>query len=59
MKRGSVSQLNQREHEAQSIPLRAFGNWRAKAEPEPPQGKLLYRRGGLSHPLSHTLSHVT
>jgi hypothetical protein len=64
------SDLNQREYcEAQGIPLKAFGNWRAKfkAEPQPPQRKLLYRRRGLSHtlshslshPLSHTLSHVT
>src|SRR5689334_18271734 len=54
------SDLNQREYcEAQGIPLKAFGNWRAKfkAEPRPPTRKLLYRRGGLSHRLSHTLSH--
>ena len=56
------SDLNQREYcEAQGIPLKAFGNWRAKfkAEPEPPLRKLLYRRGSISHTLSHTLSHVT
>jgi len=64
------SDLNQRAYcEAQGIPLKAFGNWRAKfkAEPQPPVRKLLYRRRGLSHslshslshPLSHTLSHVT
>ena len=54
------SELNQREYcEAQGIPLKAFGNWRAKfkAEPRPLERKLLYRRGGLSHRLSHTLSH--
>jgi hypothetical protein len=54
------SELNQREYcEAQRIPLKAFGNWRAKfkAEPLPPSPKLLYRRGGLSHTLSHSLSH--
>jgi hypothetical protein len=54
------SELNQREYcAAQGIPLKAFGNWRAKfvAEPQPLARKLLYRRGGLSHPLSHTLSH--
>jgi hypothetical protein len=48
------SPLNQREYcEAQGIPLKAFGNWRAKfkAEPRPPVPMLLYRRGGLSHPL--------
>src|SRR5262250_2016265 len=55
------SDLNQREYcEAQGIPLKAFGNWRAKfkAEPQPPTRKLLYRRGGLSHTLSHSLSHT-
>jgi hypothetical protein len=54
------SELNQRQYcEAHGIPLKAFGNWRAKfkAEPRPPSRKLLYRRGGLSHSLSHTLSH--
>lgn len=54
------SDLNQREYcEAQGIPLKAFGNWRAqfKAEPQPTTPKLLYRRGALSHRLSHTLSH--
>jgi hypothetical protein len=52
--------LNQREYcEAHGIPLKAFGNWRAKfkSEPQPPQRKLLYRRRGLSHTLSHSLSH--
>ena len=64
------SDLNQREYcEAQGIPLKAFGNWRARfmAEPQAPVRKLLYRRGSLSHthshslshPLSHTLSHGT
>jgi hypothetical protein len=54
------SELNQREYcEAQGIPLRAFGNRRArfKAEPEPPSPKLLYRRRSLSHALSHSVSH--
>ena len=54
------SELNQREYcEAQGISLKAFGNWRAnfQAEPRPAARKLLYRRGGLSHPLSHSLSH--
>jgi hypothetical protein len=34
---------------------KAFGNWRAKfkAEPQPLARKVLYRRGGLSHALSH------
>jgi hypothetical protein len=52
--------LNQREYcTAQGISLKAFGNWRAKfkAEPQPPERKLLYRRGGVNHSLSHTLSH--
>jgi hypothetical protein len=41
------------------IPLKAFGNWRAKfkAEPQMPARKVLYRRRGLSHALSHGLSH--
>ncbi len=54
------SELNQRQYcEAQGIPLKAFGNWRAKfkAEPQPPERKLLYRRSGLSHTFSHSLSH--
>jgi len=60
------SDLNQRQYcEAEGLPLKAFGNWRAKfkTEPQPLPHKLLYRRGGLSHTLSHspshTLSHVT
>ena len=56
------SALRQREYcEARGIPLKAFGNWRAKfrAEPQPPVRKLLYRRRGLSHTLSHSLSHMT
>jgi Transposase len=54
------SDLNQREYcEAYGIPLKAFGNWRAKfkAEPRLPAPKLLYRRRGVSHTLSHRLSH--
>jgi hypothetical protein len=54
------SDLNQREYcAAQDIPLKAFGNWRAKfkSEPQPPTAKLLYRRRGLSHTSSHTLGH--
>ncbi len=53
------SELNQREYcEVQGISLKAFGNWRAKfkAEPQPPARKLLYRRGGPSHTVSHSLS---
>jgi hypothetical protein len=54
------SELIQREYcEACGLPLKAFGNWRAKfkAEPQPPARKMLYRRGDLSHALSHGLSH--
>ncbi len=54
------SDLNQREYcAAHGIPLKAFGNWRAKfkAEPQPPARKLLYRRGGVSHSLGHIPSH--
>jgi transposase-like protein len=46
------SDLNQREYcEAHGLPLKRFGNWRAKFKAEPEvAGKLLYRRGGgLSH----------
>jgi len=53
------SELNQREYcEAHGIPLKAFGNWRAKfkAEPRPLERKLLYRRGGLSHTLTSRTS---
>jgi hypothetical protein len=42
------SELNQREYcEAYGIPIKAFGNWRArfKAEPHPPARKVLYRSG--------------
>jgi hypothetical protein len=54
------SELNQREYcETYGIPLKAFGNWRAKfrTEPQLPARKMLYRRGGVSHTLSHGLSH--
>jgi hypothetical protein len=54
------SALNQRQYcEAHGIPLKAFGNWRAKfnAEPQLPVRKLLYRRRGLSHTISHSVSH--
>ena len=47
------SELNQREYcELHGLPLKRFGNWRAKLKHEesPSAGKLLYRRGGgLSH----------
>ena len=54
------SEFNQREYcEVYGVPLKAFGNWRAKfkAEPQPPVRKLLYRRRGLSHTFSHRLRH--
>lgn len=47
----SDSPLNQREYcEAHGLPLKRFGNWRAKLRGEVPRvaGKLLYRRGGVS-----------
>ena len=53
------SDLNQRHYcEAERIPLKAFGNWRAtfKAEPQAAERKLLYRRRGLSPPLSPQFS---
>ena len=53
------SDLNQRQYcEAEGIPLKAFGNWRVqfKAEPQPPERKLLYRRRRLSPPLSPPVS---
>ena len=55
-----TSELNQRKYcEACGIPLNAFGNWRAKfkAEPQSPARKVLYRRGSISHALSHGLNH--
>ena len=45
------SKLNQREYcEAHWLPLKRFGNWRAKFRHEDPRltGKLLDRRGGAS-----------
>ena len=56
------SALNQRQYcEAHGIPLKAFGNWRAKfkAEPQPPVRKLFCGRRGLSHTPTHSLSHTT
>ena len=53
------SDLNQRQYcEAEEIPLKAFGNWRAqfKAEPQPSERKLLYRRRPLRPPLSPPVS---
>ena len=48
------SDLNQREYcEAQNIPLKAFGNWRArfKAEPQPTAPRAaLPAAGSRSHP---------
>jgi transposase-like protein len=53
------SDLNQREYcELHGLPLKRFGNWRAKLKHEEPAptGKLLYRRGGG---LRHMSSHMT
>jgi hypothetical protein len=55
------SDLNQREYcEANGLPLKRFGNWRAmfKAEPEVPE-KLLYRRGGVLRPMSKWARHMS
>ncbi|MGE0769311.1 MAG: transposase [Hyphomicrobiaceae bacterium] len=49
------SDLNQRQYcEVHRLPQKAFENWRQKfrAEPQPPERKLLYRRRPLSPPLS-------
>jgi hypothetical protein len=54
--------LKQREYcQAHGLPRKRFENSRAKfkAEPQPPERRLLYRRGGLSHGLNHSLSHMT
>jgi len=53
------SDLNQREYcELHGLPLKRFGNWRAKLKHEEPAsaGKLLYRRGGG---LRHMSRHVS
>src|SRR6186997_406165 len=49
------SDLNQRQYcEAHGLPQKAFENWRQKfrAEPQPPERRLLYRRRPFSPPLS-------
>ncbi len=51
------SDLNQREYcELHGLPLKRFGNWRAKLKHEEPAsaGKLLYRRGGGIRHMSST-----
>ena len=53
------SELNQREYcERHGLPLKRFGNWRAKLKHEESAsaGKLLYRRGGG---LKHMSEHMT
>lgn len=53
------SELNQREYcELHGLPLKRFGNWRAKFkhEDDVPPRKLLWRRGGR---LSHMTDHMT
>jgi hypothetical protein len=53
------SDLNQRQYcESHGLPQKGFENWRAKfkAEPQPPERKLLYRRRPLSPPLSPPVS---
>lgn len=55
------SELNQREYcEAHGLPLKRFGNWRAKFKAEPEVvGKLLYRRGGGLRPMSKWARHMS
>ncbi len=57
------SNLNQREYcELHGLPLKRFGNWRAKLRHEEPEsaGKLLYRRGrGLKHMSEHMLKEIS
>ena len=53
------SDLNQRHYcEVHGLPQKAFENWRQKfrAEPQPPERRLLYRRRPLSPPLSPPVS---
>ncbi len=56
------SDLNQREYcELHGLPLKRFGNWRAKLKHEDPAptGKVLYRRGGgLKHMSEHMLKEI-
>jgi transposase-like protein len=55
------SDLNQREYcEAHGLPLKRFGNWRAKFKAEPEvAGKLLWRRGGALRPMSKWARHMS
>lgn len=55
------SDLNQREYcEAHGLPLKRFGNWRARFKQEPEvAGKLLYRRGGGLRPMSKWARHMS
>jgi transposase-like protein len=55
------SELNQREYcEANGLPLKRFGNWRAKFKQEPEATtKLLYRRGGRRSHMTKKASHMT
>ena len=57
------SDLNQREYcELHGLPLKRFGNWRAKFrhEDDVPRRKLLWRRGGgLRHMSRHTSNKET
>jgi hypothetical protein len=55
------SELNQREYcEVHGLPLKRFGNWRAKFKAEPEvSGKLLWRRGGAAGPMSKWARHMS
>lgn len=56
----AVSELNQREYcEAHGLPLKRFGNWRAKLGETiyVPRHRLLYRRGGrVNHMADHMVN---
>jgi hypothetical protein len=59
MMRWKRGDLNQRHYcEVHGLPQKAFENWRQKfrAEPQPPERRLLYRRRPLSPPLSPPVS---
>jgi Transposase len=53
-KRGTSSGLPARQSSTLPMSTRFGSNL---VEPQPPTRKLLYRRGGLSHPLSQGISH--
>jgi hypothetical protein len=57
LERWAASDLNQREYcEAHGLPLKRFGNWRARFRDEMPRTvpRLLWRRGGDLDPSANT-----